>query len=524
MITGPPSQQSLPSIPPSPTSTVSVHLSLVSSLSGPPSHTQLSAGTPPPTGPLPQLLWAAQLNPRIPPLSSSSPLTPPSLSLRGEQWPLRDDSCLDNMPKAQTESPCPEPSRQPPTTPETSSPSPIRPESRKELPKTALSLWPAQEPSRKPLNTTVVSLSPNEPRSEPSGGKGRMKPSPWLPSPSPPNPSPRQGPLGGEIRMEPSTWLIGSPLRASPRREPIVEEPGINLSPWFTGPSPRQRPYDGEPLSSSPMSAEAETEPSASLRRLSHRRGPCGVNPATSSPSPLSPSPRLGGETRVEPSQRLSSQAPREGSLGREPRIDPFPWLASPSPGPRPLGEEPSMEPSQRLTSQSPRHGPLGREPRMGPSPWLMSSPPPAPGLLVGSLQWIHPHGSRANTPDKGLLVVSPGLSLPHGPQTRPHHAHPPPKGRLVRSSEKSLAHLSLAHLTTEGPMKGTYNLENPEPRAQNRASYTAHGANPRPPRALWWRASSLELHIRQARNGASPIASTLRVSLRGPCWRVSNI
>lgn len=490
MITGPPSQQSLPSIPPSPTSPVSVHLSLVSSLSGPPSHTQLSTGTPPPTGPLPQLPWAAQLNPRIPPLSSSSPQTPPSLSLRGEQWPLRDDSRLDNMPKAQTESPCPEPSRQPPATPGTSSPSPIRPEWRKELPKIALSLWPAQELSSKPLNTTVVSLSPNEPRSEPSGGKGRMEPSPWLPSPSPPSPSPRQGPLGGEIRMEPSSRLISAPLRPSPRREPIVEEPGINLSPWSTGPSPRPRPYDGEPLSSSPMSAEAETEPSASLRRPSHRRGPWGVNPPTSSPSTLSPSPRLGGETRMEPSQRLTSQAPREGSLSREPRMDPSPWLASPSPGPRPLGEEPSMEPSQRLTSQSPHHRPLGGEPRMGPSPWLVSSPP-RPRLLGGEPP-METSPRPTSQHDKGLLVGSPGLSLPHGPKTRPHHAHPPPKGRLVRSSEQSLAHLSLAHLTTEGPVKGI--LQPREPRATIPEQSLPHGSQAQPPPAEGPVVESLEL------------------------------
>lgn len=376
MITGPPSQQSLPSIPPSPISSVSVHLSLVSSHSGPPSHTQFYAGTPPPTGPLPEIPSAAQLNPRIPSLSSSSPRTPPSLSLRGEQWPLRDDSRLDNMPKAQTVWPCPEPPRESPNTPGSSSPSSIRPESRKGLPKTALSLWSAPELSRKPLNTTVVSISPNETKPESRGGNGRMEPSPWLPSPSPPSPSPRQGPLGGEVRMEPSTRLISSPSRPSNRQEPIGGEPGMDPSPWSTGPSPRQRPNGGESLSSNPMSVEVETKPSASLRRPYHRRGPCGVDPPALSPSPPSPSPRPGGENRMEPSQRLTSQALREGSLVRERRMEPSPWLASPFPSPRPLGEEPSMEPSQRITSQSPRQGPLGGEPRMGPSPWLVSSPP----------------------------------------------------------------------------------------------------------------------------------------------------
>lgn len=364
MITGPPSQQSLPSIPPSPTSTspVSVHLSLVSNLSAagpPPSNTQffVAGTTPPATGPLPQLPSSAaaaqqqqqqQLNPRIPPLlSSPSPRTPPSLlSLLGEQqWPLRDDSRLDNMPKTKTGQtvlwPCPEPSRQSPTTttPGTSSPSSIRSESRKELPKkTALSLWPAQEPSRKPLNTTVVSFSSNEPQPELRGGNGRMEPSPWLPSPSsPPSSSPRQGHLGDETRMEPSTRLISSPPRPSNRREPLGGgEPGMDLSPWSTDPSPRQRSHGGESLSSSPMSAEVETKPSASPRCPCHRRGPCGIGSPALSPSPPSPSPRLGGETRMEPSQRLTSQAPREGSLGREPRMDPSPGLeVSPSPGPR---------------------------------------------------------------------------------------------------------------------------------------------------------------------------------------------
>lgn len=407
MITGPPSQQSLPSIPPSPTSPISspVHLSLVSNLSrSPPAcHTQFClAGRPPPTGPLPQLPSSAAaahqlINTRMTPnpvmSSSCSPRTPPSLlSLRlvGEQWPLRDDRRFveqgdNNMPKAaqhHTVWPCPEPSRQPPTTPAgtSSPPSSIRPESRKELPKkTGLSLWPAaQEPSRKPRNTTaVVSLSPNEARSESrGGGKGRMEPSSWLSSPSPSSQSLQQGSLGGE--------------------------PGMDVSPCSTAglsPPPRQRPYGwgGESLNSSPMSGEVneKTEASASPRRPPHhRRGPCGVNPPTLSPSsPPSPSPRLGGETqtRMEPFQRLTSQAPpREGSLlgSREPIMDPSPsWLpASPTPGgPRPLGEEPSMEPSQRLTSQSPRaHGPLGREPRMEPSPWQQVSSPPRPKPLGG--------------------------------------------------------------------------------------------------------------------------------------------
>lgn len=293
-------------------------------------------------------------------MSSSSPRTPPLPSLRGEQWPLRDDSRLDNMCKAQSVWPCPEPSRKPPTTPGTSSPSSIRPESRKELPKTGLSLWPAQESSRKPRNTSTVSLSPNEPRPKPRGGKGRMEPSPWLSSPTPSSPSPKQGSLGGE--------------------------PGMDLSPCSTGPSPsHQSSYDwGGSLSSSPISAEVETEPLTSPRRPSHRRGPCGANPPTISPSPPSPSPRLGGETKMEPFQRLKSQPHREGSLVRGPRMVPSPWLASPTSSPRPLGQELSMEPSQRLTSHSPSHGPLGREPRMEPSPWQVSSPHHRPKPLGG--------------------------------------------------------------------------------------------------------------------------------------------